>query len=421
MHVIDRIVNEVDRATDEIVEFTRDLVRIPTINPPGDEYDACAQFLGDQLARHRFEVEYVVADASEAHSTRYPRVNVIGTRRGSHDGPGVHLNGHIDVVPPGLGWTVDPFAAVVRDDRIIGRGVCDMKAGIAAAVFAAEALQRAGVELPGRLEISGTVDEESGGFAGVAHLAQVGRITKTRTPFVIIPEPLNVDRICIGHRGVYWFALTTKGQIAHGSMPFLGVSAIAGMTEVLAAIRRELEPALHGRLTAMPVVPDGARRATINVNSVDGGQHVDGVQTPCVADRCRAVFDRRFLLEETFECAKDEVMALITKALKSMPEVTFELCDLMVVDPVRTPDGSPVIGALDGAIRRVLGSAARLVASPGTYDQKHFARIAGIPDCVAYGPGEIELAHQPNESCAIADILNATKVIALATLDLASR
>jgi succinyl-diaminopimelate desuccinylase len=421
MHVIDRIVNEVDRATDEIVEFTRDLVRIPTINPPGDEYDACAQFLGDQLARHRFEVEYVVADASEAHSTRYPRVNVIGTRRGSHDGPGVHLNGHIDVVPPGLGWTVDPFAAVVRDDRIIGRGVCDMKAGIAAAVFAAEALQRAGVELPGWLEISGTVDEESGGFAGVAHLAQVGRITKTRTPFVIIPEPLNVDRICIGHRGVYWFALTTKGQIAHGSMPFLGVSAIAGMTEVLAAIRRELEPALHGRLTAMPVVPDGARRATINVNSVDGGQHVDGVQTPCVADRCRAVFDRRFLLEETFECAKDEVVALITKALKSMPEVTFELCDLMVVDPVRTPDGSPVIGALDGAIRRVLGSAARLVASPGTYDQKHFARIAGIPDCVAYGPGEIELAHQPNESCAIADILNATKVIALATLDLASR
>jgi succinyl-diaminopimelate desuccinylase len=421
MHVIDRIVNEVDRATDEIVQFTRDLVRIPTINPPGDEYDACARFLGDQLARHRFDVEYVVADASEAHSTRYPRVNVIGTRRGSHQGAGVHLNGHIDVVPPGLGWTVDPFDGVVRDGRIIGRGVCDMKAGIAAAVFAADALRRAGVELPGPLEISGTVDEESGGFAGVAHLAQVGRIAKTRTPYVIIPEPLNVDRICIGHRGVYWFALTTKGQIAHGSMPFLGVSAIAGMTEVLTAIRRELEPALHARLTAMPVVPDGARHATINVNGVEGGQYVDGVQTPCVADRCRAVFDRRFLFEETFECAKNEVVALITNALKSMPGVSFELCDLMVVSPVRTPDGSPVIGALDGAIRRVLGVEARLVASPGTYDHKHFARIAGIPDCVAYGPGEIELAHQPDESCAIADIVNATKVIALATLDLAAR
>jgi succinyl-diaminopimelate desuccinylase len=421
MHAIDDIVDQVDRAADEIVQFTRDLVRIPTINPPGEEYAACARFLGDVLARQQFDVEYVVADGSEVHSARYPRVNVIGTRRGSHNRPGVHLNGHIDVVPPGLGWTVDPFEGVVRDGRIIGRGVCDMKAGIAAAVFAAEALRRAGIVLPSLLEISGTVDEESGGFAGVAHLAKAGRIAKSRTPFVIIPEPLNVDRICIGHRGVYWFEVITKGQIAHGSMPFLGVSAVDGMTEVLAAIRHELVPRLHDRVTAMPVVPDGARRATINVNGIEGGQPVDGIQTPCVADRCRAVFDRRFLFEETFDCAKDEIQSVVAKSLKSVPGITYELRDLMVVNPVRTPEGSPVVGALDGAIRRVLGSAARLVASPGTYDQKHVTRIAGIADCVAYGPGEIELAHQPDESCAIADILNATKVIALATLDLASR
>jgi succinyl-diaminopimelate desuccinylase len=421
MHAIDGIVDQVDRAADEIVQFTRDLVRIPTINPPGDEYVACARFLGDVLARQGFDVEYVVADSSEVHSARYPRVNVIGTRRGSHSRPGVHLNGHIDVVPPGLGWTVDPFEGVVRDGRIIGRGVCDMKAGIAAAVFAAEALRRAGIILPSLLEISGTVDEESGGFAGVAHLAKAGRLAKSRTPFVIIPEPLNVDRICIGHRGVYWFEVVTKGQIAHGSMPFLGVSAVDGMTEVLAAIRHQLEPKLHERVTTMPVVPDGARHATINVNGVEGGQRVDGIQTPCVADRCRAVFDRRFLFEETFDCAKDEIQSLVAEALRSVPGITYELRDLMVVNPVRTPEGSPVIGALDGAIRRVLGSAARLVASPGTYDQKHVTRIAGIADCVAYGPGEIELAHQPDESCAIADILNATKVIALATLDLAPR
>ena len=421
MHVIDRIVDHVDRAADEIVEFTRDLVRIPTVNPPGDAYEACARLLGDQLARHGFDVEYIVADRSDAHSARYPRVNVIGTQPGSRSSPGVHLNGHIDVVPPGSGWSVDPFEGVIRDGRIIGRGVCDMKAGIAAAVFAAAALRRAGVELPGVLEVSGTVDEESGGFAGVAHLATIGRIAKARTPFVIIPEPLNVDRICVGHRGVYWFELTVRGQIAHGSMPFLGVSAIDGMTDVLAALRRDLQPALDARVTAMPVVPEGARRATININGIEGGQRVDGIQTPCVADWCRAVFDRRFLFEETFASAKDELVTLIARALKSAPGISYELRDVMVVDPVRTPDGSPVIGALNGAIRQVIGSAARLVASPGTYDQKHFARIAGIPDCVAYGPGEIELAHQPDESCAVADILKATKVIALATLDLASR
>jgi succinyl-diaminopimelate desuccinylase len=294
-----------------------------------------------------------------------------------------------------------------------------MKAGIAAAVFAAEALERAGVHIPGTLEISGTVDEESGGFAGVAHLATIRRIDKTRTKFVIIPEPLNADRICVGHRGVYWFELTTKGRIAHGSMPFLGVSAIEGMTEVVSAIHRELEPALGGRVTAMPVVPEAARRATINVNAIEGGQRVDGMQTPCVADRCRAVFDRRFLIEEGFASTRDEVAALIARALARMPGIEYELRDLMVVDPVRTPDSSPLIGALDAAIRRVLGSDATLVASPGTYDQKHIAGIAGIPDCVAYGPGELEMAHQPDESCAIVDLISATKVIALATLDLA--
>jgi succinyl-diaminopimelate desuccinylase len=418
MTPIDRILAEIDRAADEIVQFTVDLVQIPTVNPPGEEYDACAHFLGEHLARTGYEVEYITADGRPEHTRRHPRVNVVGTRRGAGAGPVVHLNGHTDVVPAGDGWTVDPFAGIVRNGRIFGRGVCDMKAGIAAAVFAAEAIARAGVELPGTVEISGTVDEESGGFAGVAWLAERGRIARARTDYVIIPEPLDVDRICVGHRGVYWFELITHGRVAHGSMPFLGVSAIDAMGEVLAAIRRDLQPAMARRETAMPIVPAGARHATINVNAIEGGQPIDGIQTPCVADRCRAVFDRRFLLEEGFTRAKDEINALIKRAVAAVPGARYELRDLMIVDPVMTPHGSPVVGALDEAIRRVLGSPASLVASPGTYDHKHIARIAGIPHCVAYGPGELELAHQPDESCRISDLVNATKVIALAMLDL---
>src|SRR6185503_19955546 len=109
--------------------------------------------------------------------------------------PRVHLNGHFDVVPAGAGWTVDPFGGEIRDGRIYGRGACDMKAGIAAAIYAAEAIRRTGVEIDGSIEISGTVDEESGGFAGVAWLAQHGWIAADRVDAVIIPEPLNVDRI----------------------------------------------------------------------------------------------------------------------------------------------------------------------------------------------------------------------------------
>jgi succinyl-diaminopimelate desuccinylase len=390
---------------------------MPTVNPPGDEYESCAHFLGDHLRQRQFDVEYIVADGRPEHTARHPRVNVVGSRRGG-GGPVVHLNGHIDVVPPGEGWTLDPFAGVVRDGRIFGRGVCDMKAGLAAAVYAAEAIARAGVELPGTLEISGTVDEESGGFAGVAWLAEQGRIAKARTDYVIIPEPLNVDRISVGHRGVYWFELTLVGRMAHGSMPFLGVSAIDGMTEVLSAIRRELQPTLAGRMTSMPVVPEAARHATINVNAIEGGQPIAGIQSPCVADRCRAIFDRRFLIEETFGRAKAEIDTLVKRALSRVPGVEHELFDLMVVEPVQTPHDSPVVSAVERAIGRVLDRQATLVASPGTYDHKHVARIAGIPHCVAYGPGELELAHQPDESCRVDDLVNATKVLALATLDL---
>ena len=417
MHQIDRVIAEVDRAAEELVELTRALVRIPTVNPPGEEYAACAAFLGETLARGGFDVEYVAADGRPEHTARHPRVNVVGRRRGGN-GPTVHLNGHIDVVPPGDGWTVDPFAGVVRDGRVFGRGACDMKGGIAAAVGAAAAIDRAGVPLPGTIEISGTVDEESGGFAGVARLIETGRIARGRTDFVIIPEPLNVDRVCVGHRGVYWFEVTTRGRIAHGSMPFLGASAIDGMSAVLAAVRRELQPALARRETAMPVVPAAARRATINVNAIDGGQPIDGVQTPCVADRCRAVFDRRFLIEEGFAATRDEIDALVRRAAASVPGVDVALRDLLVVEPVLTPHGSPVVVALDAALRRVRGDGATLVASPGTYDHKHVARLAGIPHCVAYGPGELELAHQPDESVRIADVVSAAKVIALAALDL---
>jgi succinyl-diaminopimelate desuccinylase len=419
MQPIERVLAEVDRATEEIVQLTADLVRIPTINPPGEDYEACAHFLGDFLKRRAFDIEYVAADGRPEHTPRFPRVNVIATRRGG-PGPVVHLNGHIDVVPPGDGWTVDPFGGLVRDGKIFGRGVCDMKAGIAAAVFAAEVIERAGVTLPGTIEISGTVDEESGGFAGVAYLAERGRIAKGRTDFVIIPEPLDVDRICIGHRGVYWFEVTARGRIGHGSMPFLGVSAIDGMGRLLQSVRDELMPLLSSRRTGVPVVPAGARQATINVNGIDGGQPVDGIQTPCVADVCRAVFDRRFLIEEGFDATKREVADLVASVAARTNGVRFDVRDLMVVHPTRTPDDSPVIGSLERAIQSVLGRPAQLIASPGTYDHKHVARIANVPHCVAYGPGALELAHQPDEYCRIDDIVNATKVLALATLDLMS-
>jgi len=416
--VVDRIFESVDSLAAEAVAFTSDLIRVPSVNPPGEFYSDCARLIGGVLSRCGFDVEYHPAEGRPEHTTAHPRVNVVGTRRGRAAHPLVHLNGHFDVVPAGAGWSVEPFGGEVRRGRIWGRGACDMKAGLAAAVFAAEAIRRAGVELNGTIEISGTVDEESGGFAGVAWLAQQGRIAAGQTDFAIIPEPLGADRICIGHRGVYWFEVETRGRIAHGSMPFEGVNAIAHMSAVIEAMRRHVDPRLAARITDMPVVPEGARYATLNINAIGGGQPIDGIQTPCVADRCRAVFDRRFLIEESFDDVREEIGALLEGIAATRPDFDYALRDLLVVQPVQTPDGSPVIAALDAAVQRVFDRPAALVASPGTYDQKHFARIAGVPHCVAYGPGILELAHQPDEYCEIEDLVNATKVIALAVLEL---
>jgi succinyl-diaminopimelate desuccinylase len=404
---------EVERARDEIVALTAELVRVPSVNPPGEAYREAAETLGRKLSELGFEVDYPVAEGYPEHTEACPRVNVVGLRRGRSLRPLVHLNGHLDVVPAGDGWTIDPFGGIVRDGRVYGRGTADMKAGIAAAVYAAECLKRAGVELGGSIEVSGTVDEESGGFAGAAFLCKTGRLTRDRVDQVIIPEPLGVDRICVGHRGVYWFEVEAHGRVAHGSMPFLGVSAIERMGRLLEAVRTELLPALGRRTTRVPVVPDGARKATLNVNSILGGQAGRNPQTPCVADRCSAIFDRRFLLEEGFEATKKEIEDLLAKQ-----GAGFELRDLMVVHPVQTPESSPLIAALRKTIPEVLGREATLIASPGTYDHKHVTRIGGIEHCVAYGPGILELAHQVDEYCAIEDLVRSTEVIALTLLDL---
>jgi succinyl-diaminopimelate desuccinylase len=414
----ERVLTATDALVDEAMRFACDLIRIPTVNPPGACYAECARHIGDALSGFGYAVEYHTAVDRPEHSAANPRVNVVATMPGGGAGPTVHLNGHMDVVPPGDGWTIDPFAGLVRDGCIWGRGAADMKAGLAAAVFACEAIRRAGVRPRGRIEISGTVDEESGGLAGVGWLAGRGRIASGRTDAVIIPEPLGVDRICAGHRGVYWFEIETRGRIAHGSMPFLGVSAIDHMSAILAHFETELRPRLAGRTTDLPVTPDGARHPTLNVNAIAGGQPIEGVQTPCVADRCRAIFDRRFLMEEGFDDAKDEILDLVRDVAARVPGLDYDVRDLLVVHPTRTPPDSPVIAALDRALRRVLGRKAAIVLSPGTYDHKHVARIAGVPHCVAYGPGALEQAHQPDERCAVDDLATSIRVLALAVLEL---
>jgi succinyl-diaminopimelate desuccinylase len=412
------VLDRIDELADEMVEFLKQIVRIPTTNPPGENYADCAHVIGRKLIEFGYDVNYVEATGRPECTRRHPRVNLIGRQPGESFHPTLHFNGHIDVVPTGDGWTVDPFAAVEHEGRIYGRGVTDQKAGIAASIFAVEAIRRAGVKLEGSVEQSATVDEESGGFAGVAFLSEHGYIRPDLVDYVIITEPLDYDRICLGHRGVYWFEVLMRGRIAHGSMPFLGESAIDRMARLIERVEQELKPKLAGRRTRMPVEPEGARSATINVNSIFGGQQPDAPQTPCVADTCRAIFDRRFLIEEDLDDVRAEFAELIERMRGEDSSLSYDLKDLMIVHPTMTDPASKLVSTMREVVRETLNREVPLIASPGTYDQKHFARLAGIEQCIAYGPGILNMAHQPDEYCEIEHLKQASKAMAIGAMRL---
>jgi succinyl-diaminopimelate desuccinylase len=328
----------------------------------------------------------------------------------------VHFNGHIDVVPPGNGWTFDPFAAEIRDGRIFGRGACDMKGGLAAAIVAAETLIEAFPDLSGSIEISGTADEETGGYGGVAFLAERGYFSAPRVDHVIIPEPLNVDRVCLGHRGAWWAEIETEGHTAHGSMPFLGDCAVRHMAAFLTRLEHDLLPALAARRTSMPVVPEKARASTLNINALHGGlpEGHDGLPSPMVPDSCRLVIDRRFLMEESLDQVRGEIMGILEDLRRTRSGFRYRIDDIMTVHPTITEATAPVVKAVSEAVERILGRPAEIVVSPGTYDQKHIARIGKLEGCIAYGPGILDLAHQPDEYIEIDDMLQAAKVMATA-------
>jgi succinyl-diaminopimelate desuccinylase len=318
---------------------------------------------------------------------------------------------------------MDPFAATLKDGKIFGRGACDMKGGLAASIIAAETFIERHPDFHGAIEISGTADEESGGYGGVAYLAEQGFFDPARVQHVIIPEPLNKDRICLGHRGGWWAQIETKGEIAHGSMPFLGDCAVRHMGAVLNEFETKLFPAMAARRTEMPVVPEGARHSTMNINSIHGGQNepgpgFDGLPSHCVPDSCRIVIDRRFLAEEPIDQVRGEVSELLEALRETRADFRYELTELNTVLPSMTEKTAPIVQTVAGAIEDILGQAPEYVASPGTYDQKHIDRIGKLKNCIAYGPGILELAHKPDEYIGVDDMIDSTKIMgrALQTL-----
>ena len=418
-----RLSDAIEARESELVALTQDLIRIPTLNPPGDCYLEICEYLKARLGKSGFDCELIRAEGSPGDSDKYPRWNVVARKEGTNKGQCVHFNSHTDVVEVGSGWTTDPFGGQLIDGKVYGRGACDMKGGLAASIIACEAFIAIFPDFDGAIEISGTADEESGGYGGVAYLAEKGYFSPDRVQHVIIPEPLNKDRVCLGHRGGWWAEIETFGEIAHGSMPFLGDCAVRHMGAVLESFEDTLFPAMQARTTDMPVVPEGARSSTMNINSIHGGQpeqadDYTGLPAHCVPDSCRIVIDRRFLAEESLDGVKGEIKGLLDDLKNTRDRFDYDLREINSVLPSMTDRDAPVVQTVARQIERVLDKEAEFVASPGTYDQKHIDRIGKLKNCIAYGPGILELAHKPDEYIGVQDMVDSAKVMAFSLAEL---
>jgi len=414
------IQHSAEAVLDEAIAFLQGMIRIPTINPPGDAYPACAQYIGTHLQNLGYAVEYLPLTSAEVadlapYGESLPRTNVIGRLPASQGSPVLHFNGHMDVVPVGPGWSTDPFGGTVRNGRIFGRGASDMKGGLAAQVYAIEAIRRAGFHLQGTVEQSGVVDEESTGNrnAGMGFLVERGYIHPDKTNYVVITEPLNSDNICLGHRGAIWGEITTFGRQSHGSTPERGVNAIEHMADFIAEATHTLLPSLRQRVNSVPVVPPSASAASLAFNTIRGGTNINSVP-----DLCTVSFDRRLVMGEQITEARREILDLLAQRANTQPDFRYEYAERYAANPTWVRADTPLVQAFASAIHTVVGHAPSYVCSPGTDDQRFVVQNAGIEQCIVYGPGEIIQTHVIDESLSIADLLTSIKVMALAAASL---
>src|SRR5215469_10845146 len=345
----------------DAVAFLQQLVRLDTVNPPGRE-SVAADLIQARLEKLGFGIERVGAEPG--------RDCLIATLRGSEGRPTLIFNRHLDVQPVGPGWTHDPFGAEIENDRLYGNGVYDMKAGVAAFVLAAEAFARSGRRLRGNIVVQAVADEVSGGTKGTGHLFAQKRL---QGDFAVVCEPTGVD-VFVAHRGMMWFELTVHGAPAHSGRPWLGVNAIAKVSDIVQALRDSLGP-LYARRTH-PMLPS----PSINLGLIDGG-----AKENLVAARCRLTFYRRTLPGETFDEIEAEIREVVERVCRQDVERwTFDLRRTLAVPALEIDPNEEIVRACQRAYQDVTGEDSRIGCTSGLEDA-HWLVRAGIPTAM-FGP-----------------------------------
>jgi succinyl-diaminopimelate desuccinylase len=375
---------------DETIAFLRDLVRAPSVNPPGDVAEAAA-VCERPLVAAGFAVRTL------AHAPGKP--NLVA-EWGAEDGPLLCFNAHLDVVPTGdeSVWSHPAFAAEIAGGRVYGRGAGDDKASVTAQVMGAIALARSGVPMRGRLAVTEVADEETSG-AGALHLIAAAGL---RPDGVIVGEQ-TLNRVAVGEKGTAGVEIVVTGRTAHGALPWEGANAIEGMARVITALGEELQPRLAER-THPYFMPSSA-----SVNMVKGG-----VKANVVPDRCAIFVDRRLIPGEDPVATTAEIQTIAEAAIAGVPGIAVQVIPATdrFAATMSDPEGALARAML--AANRHLGLSTELTGFSMASDGRHFA-AAGYPTII-YGPGDPRLAHVPDEWVGIDEVLEATRAYALAAL-----
>lgn len=349
------------------VELTRQLVRMNTVNPPGDEH-ACALYLAGILEAAGFRIEFVPMGAG--------RSNLVATLDGAGDRAAICLSGHLDTVPlGGAPWSRDPFSGECYDGKIYGRGSSDMKSGVAAIVVSACHMAARGK--PGAAIVLAFTAGEETGCDGAACLAESGGLPE-RAGALIVAEPTS-NYPLLGHKGALWLEGTARGVTAHGSMPERGVNAIYKAAR--AALRLE---AFDFGLPEHPILG----RPTVNVGTISGGLNVNSVP-----DLVRIGIDLRSIpgLDH------DALLVRVGKTLGA----EIDLKSTLDASWVWTDPGEPWVGEAFSLITPFLGETPEPRSVSYFTDASVLRAALGNPPTLILGPGEAALAHQTDEYCRI--------------------
>jgi acetylornithine deacetylase/succinyl-diaminopimelate desuccinylase-like protein len=397
-------------------EFLAELVHVPSDNPPGD--CAIPAERAHELLENLLDLEVetdVVPDAVVKTNGMISATNLIVRRRfGSGGGPTIALNAHGDVVPPGRGWTRDPYGAEIIDDPdhglvMFGRGVAVSKSDFATytwALLALIELEKQGVPLRGAVELHFTYDEEVGGDIGPKRLLE----ERLSQPDFAICAGFSYG-ITSAHNGCLHLEVVVNGKSGHAAIPSTGVDALEAATHILNALyahRAELA------LTHSQV--PGISTPTLNVGLIQGG-----INTNVVPDRVTLRLDRRIIPEESPTEAEIRLRALIESAVAGRPGITIEINRILMAAPLQElPGAAPMIATLRKHAEKEFGTPISVHGVPLYTDARHYS-TAGIPT-VLYGAGPRTLqeanGHMADECLRLSDLKKATAVVALTLADL---